>query len=571
MRLFLSIVAVFVFGASTALAQSEDWLVLPTTHTDDVSWMEPTVAEVSSALRRQGIGVWSSGQAVVAFEQRGSALPSPIAESTIQAWEARSNAAVRQLALGDYPRALAELEAAQALSQSSLEQLNRDPKRARLVLDTCLYMVRALLETGDAQGARAQARECVRMVPNTEPTRYMHPPRVADLYADAARPGSENLGALLIESEPTGCALRINGIAVGKTPVEMTGLYPGDYRVQLECDITKQGRVHPAQVSGGRTALFIFDRFDQALSTKPTLHLRYEQPATDSEQVRDARQLARALPAAAVVLASADQGATLELRLISGARKDSAFARIATTPSGPDSAAVAQAVATLLSGQCRDLSGERPVILDCGTGKVAVAETTLEREQRAPHARPPRAQFIAGLTLASAGTASLLTGYGLLGARSARGDDWISDPGSLSAHQKWLNVGTGLIATGSAGSAMLVAAMPLALPYEARTPWWAWLSGSLGIGAAVGAIVVGVTADPKPDASCSVNNLNPEPCVNRGKQTDLAITLGATAAPLITMPLVYLLRKDEKMLRAELSPGFHVHRSGGALTVGGVF
>ncbi|MGB5193043.1 MAG: hypothetical protein WBN70_08675, partial [Polyangiales bacterium] len=73
------------------------------------------------------------------------------------------------------------------------------------------------------------------------------------------------------------------------------------------------------------------------------------------------------------VLASADQGATLELRLISGARKDSAFGRIATTPSGPDSAAVAQAVATLLSGQCRDLSGERPVILDCGTGKVAVA------------------------------------------------------------------------------------------------------------------------------------------------------------------------------------------------------
>ncbi len=371
MRLFLAIVTVFVFGVSTALAQSEDWLVLPTTHTDEVSWMEPTVAEVSSALRRQGIGVWSSGQAVVAFEQRGSAPPSPIAESTIQAWEARSNAAVRQLSLGDYPRALAELEAAQALSQSSLEQLNRDPERARLVLDTCLYMVRALLETGDAPSTQAQARDCVRMVPNTEPTRYMHPPRVADLYAEAARPGPENRGALLIESEPSGCALRINGVAVGKTPVEMTGLYPGDYRAQLECDTSKQGRIHPAQVSSGRTALFIFDRFDQALSSKPVLHLSYEQPAADSEQVRDARQLARALPAAAVVLASANQERGLELRLISGARKDSAFARIATTPSGPDSAAVTQAVATLLSGQCRDLSGERPVILDCGTGKVA--------------------------------------------------------------------------------------------------------------------------------------------------------------------------------------------------------
>ena len=150
------------------------------------------------------------------------------------------------------------------------------------------------------------------MVPNTESTQYMHPSRVADLYADAARPGSENDGSLLIESKPTGCALRINGVPVGKTPVEITGLYPGEYRAQLECDTSEQGRVHPAQVSGGRTALFIFDRFDRALSSKPVLHLRYEQPTTDSEQVRDPRQLARALPA--VVLASANPERGLELQ-----------------------------------------------------------------------------------------------------------------------------------------------------------------------------------------------------------------------------------------------------------------
>ena len=572
MRHCLAIAALWLFGVSSALAQSEDWLVLPTTHTDEVSWMEAAVTEVSSALRRQGVGVWSSGQAIVAFEQRGSAPPSSVAEGTILAWEARSEAAVRQLALGDYSRALAELETTQALSRSSLEQLNRDPDRARMVLDTCLYLVRALLETGEAAGAQAQAQDCVRRVPNTEPTRYMHPPTVADLYAEAARPGPDNSGALLIESEPTGCALRINGVPVGETPFEMTDLYPGDYRAQLECDAVTPGRVHPVKVSSGRTALFIFDRFDRALRATPILHLRYEEPTSDAEQVRDARQLARALPAAAVVLASAHEESALELRLISGARKDSAFARIATTPSGPDSTVVAQAVATLLSGQCRDLTGERPVTLDCATGKVAIPRAALEKEDRAPHARAPRGQFISGLTLAAAGTASLLSGYGLLGARSARGDDWISDPGSLGANEKWLNLGTGVLATGSAGAAMLVSAMPLALPYKAKTPWWAWLSGGLGVGAAVGAIVVGVTADPKPAASCSVvDNVNAEPCVDRGKQTDLAIMLGVTAAPLLTMPLVYLFRRGDKKLKTELSPGVEAHRSGGALSIRGKF
>ncbi|MGB5701699.1 MAG: hypothetical protein WBM48_02685, partial [Polyangiales bacterium] len=165
----------------------------------------------------------------------------------------------------------------------------------------------------------------------------------------------------------------------------------------------------------------------------------------------------------------------------------------------------------------------------------------------------------------------LLTGYGLLAVRGAAGDNWIADSGSLDAHSKWLNLGTGLLVTGSAGAAMLVTAMPLALPYKAKTPWWAWLSGGLGLGLTAGAIAVAVTADPKPAESCSVNNLNPEPCVNRRRQTDLAIMLGVTAAPLLTMPLVYLFRKNEKRIKADLSPGIHVHRSGGTLTIRGLY
>ena len=76
---------------------------------------------------------------------------------------------------------------------------------------------------------------------------------------------------------------------------------------------------------------------------------------------------------------------------------------------------------------------------------------------------------------------------------------------------------------------------------------------------------------PQTRQSCVVNNLNPEPCTQRAKRTDLAITLGATAAPLLTLPLVYLFRKGEKKVSAELSPSISVHRSGAAMGVRGVF
>lgn len=218
-----------------------------------------------------------------------------------------------------------------------------------------------------------------------------------------------------------------------------------------------------------------------------------------------------------------------------------------------------------------DLSAAQPVALDCRSG-TPISMTMSEEAPSEPRGvRPPAGQFIAGLTLASVGAASLVTGYGLLISRRSAADDWLADPGSLDAHGKWLNLGTGLVVTGSSGSALLVTAMPLLLPYRHKTPWWAWMSGGLGLGFAAASIAEGITADPKPDASCSVNNLNPAPCVDRAKRTDLAVLLGVTAAPLLTMPLVYWLRKSDKRLDAEVLPSVRVDRSGAVLGLEGMF
>jgi hypothetical protein len=164
-----------------------------------------------------------------------------------------------------------------------------------------------------------------------------------------------------------------------------------------------------------------------------------------------------------------------------------------------------------------------------------------------------------------------LAGYSLLIVRGRVGDDWLANPSSLETQDKWLSVGTGLTVTASVGGGLLVAAMPLILPYKRKTPWWAWLNGGLGLVAAAGSIVSAVTASPKPPQSCSLGGPDPSPCVNRARDTDRAILLGATAAPLLTMPLVYLFRRSDKRLGAEIRPSIRTSRRGASVGLEGIF
>jgi len=547
-------------------AQSERWLVLPTVVDDEGRWMEPAVSKVTRELRRQGVGVWPSDAAVSSFQARGSSTPPVVSQTRVEAWTARSQQALRNLALGDVETALSELREAQDFARAALVTLNRSEARAQTVLDTCLYLVRALVQTGDEAGAAAQVKECVRNGIGVEPTRQMHPPTVVDLYEAAAAINPERSSTLLVESEPTSCPVRVGGVRVGDTPHQLGGLYPGRYQVQVECDPERAARVHTVEVRRGATSMFVFDRFDQSVRTTPLLHLRYETAPEPRTLARDARQLARTLPASTVVVASTPGDGILELRTITGA--DPAVVRLATSGGEPASDDVAKATAALLAGDCQDFSGDATLALDCKTGEP-VARAARGEAPRRP--RPPSGQFIAGVTLASVGTASLLSSYGLVIARRSAGDDWIASPNSLSAQEKWWAMGTGVIATSAIGSGFLVAAMPLALPYRAKTPWWAWVSGGVGVAAAAVSIASAATASAKPPQACTVVGPDPTPCVDRGRDTDRAIILGATAAPLLTMPLVYLLRKSDKKLEASLSPTVVMSRRGGAIGVRGEF
>jgi hypothetical protein len=446
------------------------------------------------------------------------------------------------------------------------------------VLDTCLFMVRALLETSSESRAKTMAEECRRLVPRGDPSAFMHPPTVVETLEQVDESRADQAGSLRVDSLPTACAVRVNGVLLGETPFEIRDLFPGQYRVQVECEPDHHGRSHIADVIAGPTEVFVDLRFDRAIETEPGLYLRYASPSDEEKhRVSDAQEIAEVVPASALLLLSAPTPDVIELELHRGTPMVRvALARIPAGPQGPSRGDIALAARTLVHDQCTDLTGAQPVAIPCVARDVEVAEGGPSEEVQLTDRRP-RGQFISGVTLAGLGAASLITGYALLAPRASVAEDWVqgldaTGMSDTSTQQKWLSMGTGIIAASSIGAAALVTAMPLALPERAKTPWWAWLSGGLGVGAVVasGYLASTVNDQPSPNTSCSSDSVTPadaRACVRRGERSNLAVLLGVTAAPLLTMPLVYLIRPNDKSVAANVE----VLRAGATVRFSGRF
>jgi hypothetical protein len=223
-----------------------------------------------------------------------------------------------------------------------------------------------------------------------------------------------------------------------------------------------------------------------------------------------------------------------------------------------------------MNGECKDLSDPQMPAIECGKKAPPITEAAPAKPDR----RMPRGQFIAGLTLATVGSAALITGYTLLLPRANTAETWIQEidemVSSPPAQQRWLNLNSAIIWTSSMGAGGLVAAMPLALPRHDKPPWWAWLSGGLGVGLAAFSIAWGVSAEAEPNGGCTdsgIARLDATQCVKRAEHLSLAVLTGVTAAPALTVPLVYLFRRSDK----KLTPTVQASRSRGYLGVSGRF
>ncbi len=571
----LGLVVVFCtcFPPGAAAQAGGRWLIVPTTTGSDGSWVEPAASNVRAELAERGVDVWSLDDAATWFEAKGSAPPARVTEGEIQEWIARSNAAVEDLVKGAPSRALDQLNEAQEFSRGAVEALNREARQSQRLFDTCLY-ARARL-AGNRLSARAEARatrvsaaRSHRRAWRTDaPSRRVEGSRRSRRGSDRADRSAHG------KQRASGCTARVNGVPMGETPLEVSHLFPGQYRVQVECEPNRPGRFHTADVKSELTEVFVDLRFDRAVRTRPMLQLHYAS-SSNEERYRDAdtAQIAKVVPADAIVVMSMPDEGVVELDLLTGSPPErKALARVRSGPSGPTRGDIALAARALIDGKCMDLTTLPPVMLSCAEGSV-VAEAP--SDDGWPATRRPRGQFISGLTLLGVGSASLLTGYILLGPRARASEDWVNalvaGQGSASFQQKWFNMGVGIVVTSSAGAAVLVTAMPLALPKRTKTPWWAWLSGGLGVGFAAFSIAYGVNTEAEPDTSCSnliTDVTEARTCVKRGERITLAVLTGVTAAPLLTIPLVYLFRPTD----TNITPTVEVSRSGGYVSVRGEF
>jgi len=567
-------------GEGSASPESLRWLVVPAlggaADADSggvsVEGLHTTAEALRQELAVRGRSIWRADRASERFEVVGSAPAPKVSQSDIDRWVERSRAAVRYLARADYKAARRELKAAQRLADRAAAELNREAARAQQVLDTCLFMVRAYVETKNNAEARRQARECRRLVPRVEPTAFRHTPEVRELLADVDEEmASEAPGTLEVQSTPSDCLVRINGVEFGRTPLSGIDLPVGAYRMQVECNEAHRGRIHRIGVVSGEN-VFAFDAsLERAVRTRPVLHLQYGSVQAWGKRMDHASQVAAILGGANVLVVSGLSSKEVRIDLSAEGYK-AASVWLGVRDGSPEAEDVRRAIDALFEGRSVDFTGPHPiaraswqaemapvVAVEAATGASTPADS--ERKSGVPR---PRNQRVAGWSLFGIGVASIGASVGLHVWRGELGERFIETPANLNAAQRWNDVRIGVWTTAVFGGAATSAAMPLLLPGHERTPWWGWTLGAVGLGLTGYAIYEGVTMTSCPEPYVADQGAV-RSCVARGQEAGrLALAL-AGAAPLLTIPLVYLFRP----LRAE--PSVSVRGQGAVVQVRKVF
>ncbi|MBX3252024.1 MAG: PEGA domain-containing protein [Myxococcales bacterium] len=498
------------------------WVVA---ETPDAEATAPLLERTERALRDAGLTVVANERAREAFEATLSRPPQELSQRQIDEWAARSTSAVRNLARADYDAARVDLEQTQRLAVSAVEELNREATRARQVLDNCLFFVRAFVETEDFDRAETQTRECRMLVPRIEPSTFRHTPEVRDVLArvdgEIAR-GPR--GSLRVESAPPGCAVRLNGMPSGSTPFVLDDVAPGSYRVQVECGADERGRVHPVEVRGGETTSVTIDAaFDQAFLSRPYVHLR-----AGGRNLDHARRLARIMNVTVVVLEPA--------RPFDGAVSDDASdwrARV------------------VRPGEASEPLTLGPALVASLRGAPAPVETLRDEGPRPQRRRAW--QLGVGFGAAALGVGAYVGGALMHSARGVRGDQYlaaaVTDPDFGDRQTRWRELGapTHLLAFG--GGVLLSTGLAFVLPERDGVPWWAWVSGGLGL------VTAGVAVALVPGMSeCENVAVDREACVERGQAGQRVSFLASAALPLLTVPLTYLFGRGRVDVAASASP-----------------
>ena len=202
------------------------------------------------------------------------------------------------------------------------------------LLNICGYVVRAQDDARNTRETEEAARRCLSMFPGWDPDRNRHPPEIIEQILQIR----ENLpGTLVVRSsadDDRGCAIRVNGAEIGRTPSARVKVPDGAYLVQVECG-DQPGRVHRVEVSG-ETELEVLAGLDATLLSRPRPALVYPSVEALGRLAVDVGALGRAVEAAHV-LAVVETADGVVLRSFTGLRgrpRDTGEAELARSASG---------------------------------------------------------------------------------------------------------------------------------------------------------------------------------------------------------------------------------------------
>lgn len=497
-------------------------MMINTSAAQDVWWLvtrgipQSELLEVREAVRtelsQRDVRVLESARAQELFETEISVPPTFVSQTQINEWAERSRSALSNLANADYEQAREDLLQAQALSERAADELNRETDRAREVLDTCLYMVRAFVETGDQTRATQQARECRRLVPQIEPSRFRHPPEVREILEQLDDERSRTPAAVLrVQSTPSNCVVRLNGIQVGRTPFAMADLARGEYRLQVECGETR-GRVRRVRLDDEVTQVTIDTVFDQEMHSRPVYV--EDNARADAHVAALAAQLERT-----VVLVARDSDGYRLTRFERDWRSSS-------DRFGANDAAAA--VAQIVGAEAPEGGG-----------------TTTPVRSRPSGPPLPTWRRNVGIVLGVAGFAILAGGIGLHLPREGRGETYstatVDDPDYLVLQNRWQDLRSPMIALSMIGGAVLGASAAAWMPEREGVHWASWVSGVTGLGLAAGAFALTFSRDECPSITGTEDEVIQ--CVAREKRGGQAALLGGAGLGLIMIPIIDLLRR----------------------------
>lgn len=487
-------------------------VVIPVIVGDEPAPGEPLFERAAVAREASGGEALSTKDTTRLTRNQTTREPRELMPEELETWFRHQQRAQKQLMRYRYKDAAASLREVQNVSHQAIEALNREAATARTVLDTCLYLVRSLWEVGHHDQAESQARQCRQLVPSIQPTGSLHTPAVREVLhrVDEAR-RREAAAELRVETSEDGCLVRVNGLALGETPLTVRELIPGKYRVQVECTDDAPGRVYRVDVSG-RHELYADPGLEDALRVSPAPHLYYRSRGVMEANLReDARALARSFGVAGALVVDQD-------KLLRYDRNDDK---------------IAEAVATQVDDVRR---------LTVGLLGFGPPDRRADRPAGA-------ARRTAGLTFSVLGGAVVATSLGLYGRRVRLGNQ--VDSADTAAEQQqaleeWEGARAGVLVAGPIGAAVAASGFSLAYRPRPKAPWWTWAGGAAGLATLTAGIVSVAAADRCPSSV----QLTPE-CIPGQRAVDRGVVLMSIGAPFVFMPVWAVAKRTEISVQAQ--------------------